>query len=330
MAKKKNVREHHKLHQSATRVVAHGERVREQVRELTERTLRGERTPLHSIGDVVSTMMSGAMEAMDEAVPAQAGNVLREVIGGLTEGASAIVDSSQRTIHTAEQGRRKILDAATNAMKAMPGSAAHAALEAASDFASTVGAAMRSQIEHLVEEARRSGGVVRPAATRVLRAAGSHPAELARETGGAGVRLAVGAASRMMSAGGRRRRAHRTRGGIVGIEARRWIAKVRFGAGEASYGREGPGCGDASGGPIEGPIEGQVGSEVGGQDRGQGRGEERTFASQVGQEHDEEDDQVGEAERSATGCEEVGQVGRGEGLGPIRRTHDTCPRLEVT
>ncbi len=202
MAKKKNVREHHKLHQSATRVVAHGERVREQVRELTERTLRGERTPLHSIGDVVSTMMSGAMEAMDEAVPAQAGNVLREVIGGLTEGASAIVDSSQRTIHTAEQGRRKILDAATNAMKAMPGSAAHAALEAASDFASTVGAAMRSQIEHLVEEARRSGGVVRPAATRVLRAAGSHPAELARETGGAGVRLAVGAASRMMSAGG--------------------------------------------------------------------------------------------------------------------------------
>jgi len=189
------------LRASAAKVVAGGDRIREGVRDMTVAALDGATASTDALRSVVHEIMSGASSVIEDAMPKNTKSPLREVVGGLTEAASAIADG----------GRRAASKASKTAGQAVKGGAAmrdtalrstHDMLAAVEKFASTLSGTARKEIDHLIAEARTTGGRLEAPTRRAGEAAVHRPVELARETAETSMRVALGATSRMMTAAG--------------------------------------------------------------------------------------------------------------------------------
>jgi len=190
-----------RLRGHAAEVIATGDRVREGIRDMAVAAMDGATASTNAIQDVVSEVMHGASSAMRDAMPKSAKSPLRDVIGGLTEAASVV----------GETGRKSASHGAKTAKKAVEGGSAmrdtalrstQDVLSAVEKFASNLSGSVRKEIEHLVAEARTTGGRLEAPARKAADAVAKHPAKLVKESAETGVRMALGTTSRLMNAAG--------------------------------------------------------------------------------------------------------------------------------
>ena len=167
--------------------------VRERVRRLTIKTLRDRDLKLREIPELAQHFVEGMAAGLNRAVPASSRNVLRQVVDGLTDAAEATVGSTKSVAAASRSRAAAVRQEAGRTLKDLR------VLEG--DFIAALAragkkldGAARDEMELIVRRARRTGTRIKPAAQRVLKAAGSRPLELGRETAGASGRAARSAA----------------------------------------------------------------------------------------------------------------------------------------
>ena len=183
-------------------IVARGQRVRERVRELMVNVLKGERLAPGAAQTVVHEVMGGAIEALEDAVPATRTSTLRQVMTGLGDAFAVVGASSRRTAESVAQHGRDLQEDMVPVIQRATSDASRQVLSAMSRFSRRLSGSVRDEIETMVAEARRTGLDLAPVAKRTAKAAASDPVGLASETMHAGMRLAGSTAAQLMSATG--------------------------------------------------------------------------------------------------------------------------------
>ena len=172
--------------------------MRERVHDLTLRALRDRDLSLRDIPKLAQRLVENAAAGMNNAVPASKRNVLRQVVDGLTDAATATAHSTKSVAaSTAKRGSKFVKrDAARTArdLKTIE-----------EEFFSALGragkhltGAAKEELDAIVRHSRRAGTQLKPAAKSVLRATDGHLLQLGKETASASGRIARSAVSSVL------------------------------------------------------------------------------------------------------------------------------------
>lgn len=185
------------------REATRGEHVRDRIRELTARALRGRVPRGGEVSGLVNEVLEGATEGIDQSVPDSPRSVLRQVYEGMSEAVQAVSSAGRRAVKSAAGRGQRIVSRDVPAARRGLRTANDEFLGAVSRFAERVSGEARDELNELVRRARlATPGVVDPARD-AAKAADGHLLELTGEAARAGVSLIRRAASGLaMAAGG--------------------------------------------------------------------------------------------------------------------------------
>jgi hypothetical protein len=172
--------------------------IRERVHDLTLRALRDRDLTLRDIPKLAQRLVENAAAGMNNAVPASKRNVLRQVVDGLTDAATATAQSTKSVAtSTAQRGSKFIKHDAARTARDLK------TIE--EEFVSALGragkhltGAAKEELDAIVRHSRRAGTQIKPAAKSVLRATDGHLLQLGKETASASGRIARSAVSSVL------------------------------------------------------------------------------------------------------------------------------------
>jgi len=186
---------------NARKIASEGKNVRDRVRDLTVRSLRGD-VGRKDLSKVVDQVLEGAKQGVHDAVPQSQKNVLKQVLDGLGEAASVAAKTGAGAVRDARTRGTTIAKKDAVAAAKQVSEAHDQFLNAAGKFARRLSGEVREEMEDLVARARRAGPKIRSAAGDAAKAADGRLLELGGESVRAGTRLARNAIGGLMMATG--------------------------------------------------------------------------------------------------------------------------------
>lgn len=182
---------------------AAGTGVRDRVRELSVAAFRDGKLSLGDLSKFVGEVLEGAVETVDQSIPASSKNVLREVFNGLSEGVHAISAAGSAVVRDVRK-RGEAVSGRSMSTAAKHMSEANAEfLGAVKRFAGKTSKQAREELNALVAQAEKLGPKVAGSAQKAAKASKGRIVELSGETARAGVRVVRSTAGGMaMAAGG--------------------------------------------------------------------------------------------------------------------------------
>jgi Family of unknown function (DUF6781) len=189
--------------EQARAVASSGARVRDRVRDLTVRALRGQVPGRGQISGLVHEVLEGASAGVAASIPSSRRSVLRQVYGGLSEAVGTLASAGSGAARGARRRGKAILKKDAPAAARRIKSANAEFLGAVRTFAGRMSGDVREELESLVRHTRRSAPTAVESVRKGWRAADGRLMELTGETARAGVaaaRSVVGGIA--MAAGG--------------------------------------------------------------------------------------------------------------------------------
>lgn len=182
---------------------AAGAAVRDRVRELSVAAFRDGKLSLGDLSKFVNEVLEGAVETVDQSIPASSKNVLREVFTGLSEGVHAVSSAGSAAVKDVRR-RGEAISARSVSTATKHISEANAEfLAAVKRFAGKTSKQAREELNALVAQAEKLGPKVAGSAQKAAKASKGRLLELSGETARAGVRVVRSTAGGMaMAAGG--------------------------------------------------------------------------------------------------------------------------------
>jgi hypothetical protein len=169
--------------------------MREQVHNLTIKALRDRDMKLRDIPKFAQQFIENAAAGLNNAVPASSRNVLRQVVDGLTDAATATVHSTKSVVaSTTKRGTQFVKHDAVRTVKDLK-TIEEEFVKALGRAGRQLTGAAKEELDAIVRHSRRAGTRIRPAAKSVLKAADGHLLQLGKETAGASGRIARSAVS---------------------------------------------------------------------------------------------------------------------------------------
>lgn len=182
---------------------AAGAAVRDRVRELSVSAFRDRKLSLHDLSKFVNEVLAGAVETVDQSIPASSKNVLREVFNGLSEGVHAISAAGSAVVSDARKRGEAISGRSVSTAAKHMSEANAEFLGAVKRFAGKTSKQAREELSALVAQAEKLGPKVAGSAQKAAKASKGRLVELSGETAKAGVRVVRRTAGGMaMAAGG--------------------------------------------------------------------------------------------------------------------------------
>jgi len=173
--------------------------IRSRIHDFTLRAVRDGDLSLRDIPVFARDVVKDAASGLNSAVPQSSRNVLRQVVDGLTDAATATASSAKSAISaTTTRGSefvRKDASRVVKDLRALEGNF----LSALQHAGKSLQGAARDEMDSILKHAKHAGTRIRPAAERTAKAIDGRVMELGAETAKAGVRAtrsAVGGALR--------------------------------------------------------------------------------------------------------------------------------------
>jgi Family of unknown function (DUF6781) len=179
-----------------------GTAVRQRVRDLSVRAFRDRDLSLNELPRIVNDVLEGAVQGIDNSVPSNGRNVLRQVFDGLREGVNTVASAGKATAKDARSRARTVSDKHYPDAARRISAANDQFLSAVQDFASKTSRGVRDDLDDFVDRARRTGSKLAGTAKGAASASEGHLLDLAGETARAGVRAARRAANALAQGAG--------------------------------------------------------------------------------------------------------------------------------
>jgi hypothetical protein len=183
---------------AAEKIAREAEGVRERVSRLVTDAVGGR--GLGDLRSTVSEILEGVTKSVKAGVEDERRGVLREAVGGISDGLESAANATRLAIEEAE-GRGKSfakedLRQAADDLRTLESML----VDTVSGLSSKLGSESKEQVRDLVEHARRAASSMRPSIEAAIEAATKDPGRLAGEAAGAGADAARGALGSLLGA----------------------------------------------------------------------------------------------------------------------------------
>ena len=169
---------------------AEGTAVRNRVRELSVAAFRDRDLSLGDVPKLVQEVLKGAAEAVEKSIPSSQRNVLRAVFDGLSEGVHSIAVAGSAVVDEARTRSKGLKGKNVSVAMKQARTANADFLNAVENFAGKASKAVRTELETLVAQAKKTGPEVSASMRKATKAADGRLMELANETARASVHVA--------------------------------------------------------------------------------------------------------------------------------------------